>query len=151
MSTTRYLEDYQSGQQFSAGPVTVTTEMIKTFARDYDPQGFHTDEAAADNSFFKGLAASGWHTAALTMRMLVESDLSPEGGVIGGGVDELKWPVATRPGDTLRLQIKVEDVRRSTSKPERGFIRVRVLTLNQNDVVAQSMVANLVVPTRSRG
>jgi len=97
---------------------------------------------------FRGLAASGWHTAALTMRLLVESGLNPAGGVIGAGVEELRWPRPVRPGDELRIESEVIEVRPSQSRPEQGWIKLRTTTLNQNGEPVQSFVANLLVPRR---
>jgi acyl dehydratase len=148
MTTPRYFEDFAIGQVFTSPEVELTVETIKAFAGQFDPQPFHTDEMAAEGSFFKGLAASGWHTAALTMRLLTASDLNPVNGVIGAGVESLIWPIPSRPGDRLSLRITVEDTRQSKSKPEMGFVRVLVETLNQNGFIAQKMVANLVVTTK---
>src|SRR5262245_31122455 len=100
----RYFEDYAVGQKFGSGTVTVTAERIKSFAREFDPQPFHTDEEAAKKTFFGGLVASGWHTAAMSMRLFVESDITPEGGSIGAGGSDLSWPRPTRPGDILRIE-----------------------------------------------
>ena len=100
----RYLEDFAVGQTFRSGRLRIDTERIKTFAAEFDPQPFHLDEEAARDTIFGGLAASGWHTAALTMRLLVESDLKPAGGIVGAGVDELRWPRPVRPGDELRTR-----------------------------------------------
>ena len=113
----RYLEDFAVGQIFSSGRLRVTQEQIKAFAAEFDPQPFHLDEAAAQKTFFKGLAASGWHTAALTMRLLVEGELKPAGGVIGAGFDEFRWPKPVRPGDELRIESEVLEVRPSRSRP----------------------------------
>ena len=137
--------DLAPGRTFEAGPVTVTAEEIKAFARDYDPQPFHTDEAAAEGTFFKGLAASGWHTAALGMRLFVEA-LRVEGGLVGAGIDELRWPRAARPGDTLRLVVEVIDARPMMSSSGRGLVRVRCTVFNQDGEVVQKMVPTLVVP-----
>ncbi len=94
----RYLEDFAAGQKFGSGRLRVEKERIKSFAAEFDPQPFHLDEAAARGSIFRGLAASGWHTAALTMRLLVESELKPAGGIVGAGFDEFRWPRPVRPG-----------------------------------------------------
>jgi acyl dehydratase len=88
----RYLDDFQQGQTFESGRLSTSVEQIRAFAAEFDPQPFHLDEQAAQNTMFRGLAASGWHTAALTMRLLVESELQPAGGIVGAGVDELRWP-----------------------------------------------------------
>src|SRR5678815_3435148 len=146
--TERYLEDFSAGQSFSCGPLRVDRDRIKSFAREFDPQKFHLDEEAAAKTLFRGLAASGWHTAAMTMRLLVESDLKPAGGIVGAGFDEFRWPRPVRPGDELRLESEVLEVRPSTSRPNQGLIKVRTTTLNQNNEPVQVLVANLVVPRR---
>lgn len=130
MSGKLYLEDLHPGQTFTTGSVTVTTEAIKTFARDYDPQPFHLDEDAARDSLFAGLAASGWHTAALSMRLLVDG-LPFAGGLIGVG-GETTWPRPTRPGDTLTVHIEVLEIAPSKSRPDRGMVRTRNETRNQH-------------------
>jgi acyl dehydratase len=145
-----YFEDFTAGQTFSSGTLRVTTEDIKTFAAQFDPQPFHLDEAAAASTFFKGLAASGWHTAALTMRLLVDRGLPIAGGVIGAGADELRWPRAVRPGDTLQVATEVVEVRASASRPESGWVKTRSTTTNQNGEPVQILVANLIVPCRPR-
>ena len=146
--TGRYLEDYAVGQTFGSGKLRLDDEQIKRFAADFDPQPFHLDERAARDSIFRGLAASGWHTAAVTMRLLVESDLRPAGGIIGAGFDEFRWPKPVRPGDELRLESEVVDVRPSKSRPAQGIVKVRTTTLNQDGEAVQVLVANLVVPRR---
>jgi acyl dehydratase len=144
----RYLEDFVVGQSFGSGRLRVDTERIKAFAGEFDPQPFHLDEAAARGTIFRGLAASGWHTAALTMRLLVESELKPAGGIVGAGFDEFRWPRPVRPGDELRVESEVLEVRPSKSRPEQGLIKVRTTTLNQDGEAVQVLVANLVVPRR---
>jgi acyl dehydratase len=143
-----YLEDFAAGQTFGSGGLRVDKEEIKAFAAEFDPQPFHLDEEAARNSIFQGLAASGWHTAALTMRLLVESEFKPAGGVIGAGFDEFRWPRPVRPGDELHLKIEVLEARPSKSRPDQGLIKVRTTTLNQNDEAVQVNVGNLIVPRR---
>ena len=147
----RYLEDFAVGQTFGSGRVRVAAEDVKAFAAKFDPQPFHLDEGAARASMFKGLAASGWHTAALTMRLIVEGDLKPAGGVIGAGFDEFRWPRPVRPGDELRIEGEVLEVRPSKSRPTQGMIKVRITTFNQNDEAVQVQVGNLVVQRRSPG
>jgi acyl dehydratase len=147
--TGRYLEDYAVGQTFGSGKLRVDEDQIKRFAAEFDPQPFHLEERAARESIFRGLAASGWHTAAMTMRLLVESDLTPAGGIIGAGFDEFRWPKPVRPGDELRLESEIVDVRASKSRPTQGIIKVRTTTLNQNNEAVQVLVANLVVPRRT--
>src|SRR5262252_4059897 len=146
--TGRYLEDFAVGQTFGSGRIRVDANEIKAFAAKFDPQPFHLDEAAARDTIFGGLAASGWHTAAVTMRLLVESDLKPAGGIVGAGADEFRWPRPVRPGDELRIESEVLEVRPSRSCPEQGLIKVRTTTLNQNDEAVRIIVENLVVPRR---
>src|SRR2546425_650625 len=107
----RFLEDFAVGQTFRCGRVRIDTERIKTFGAEFDPQPFHLDEEAARDTIFRGLAASGWHTAAVTMRLLVESDFKPAGGIVGAGADEFRWPRPVRPGDELRIESEVLEVR----------------------------------------
>jgi acyl dehydratase len=144
----QYLEEFEAGQKFGSGRLLVEAARIKSFAAEFDPQPFHLDENIASDSFFKGLAASGWHTAAMTMRLLVESDLKPAGGMIGAGFDELRWPRPVRPGDELHVESEVLEVRGSKSRPNQGVIKVKMTTLNQNDEPVQVFVGNLVVPRR---
>jgi acyl dehydratase len=148
--TRLYLEDLQPGMihRSEGEPVTMDAESIKAFARQFDPQPFHLDEATAAKTFFKGLAASGWHTAAVTMRLLVEGGLPLAGGIIGAGVEEVRWPRPVRPGDRLRVESEVLEVRPSRSRPEQGIAKVRTTTLNQNDEPVQIMTSNLVVQRR---
>ena len=144
----RYLEDLVVGQIYRSGRITVEKERIKAFAAEFDPQPFHLDEDSARRSIFGGLAASGWHTAALTMRMLVESDFQPVGGIVGAGFDEFRWPVAVRPGDELHVESEVLEVRPSKSRPHQGLVKVRTTTKNQKGEAVQVSVGNLVVPRR---
>jgi acyl dehydratase len=144
--TERYLEDFAVGQVFVSGRLKVDTEQIKSFAAAFDPQPYHLDEEAARKTVFQGLAASGWHTAALTMRLLVDGELNPAGGIIGVGFDELSWPRPVRPGDELHAKSEILDVRPSKSRPDRGLIRVRTTTLNQHDETVQVFTGNLIVP-----
>src|SRR5882724_8209658 len=120
----RYLEDFAVGQIFGSGQQRIDKERAKAFAVEFDPQPFHLDEAAARHTIFGGLAASGWHTAAVTMRLLVESELKPAGGIIGAGFDEFRWPLRVRPGDELRIKSEVLEVRPSKSRPRQGLIKV---------------------------
>ncbi len=146
--TGRYLEDFAVGQTFGSGRLRVEKARIKTFAAEFDPQPFHLDEEAARGSIFGGLAASGWHTAAMTMRLLVESELKPAGGIIGAGFDEFRWPRPVRPGDELYVESEILEVRPSKSRPEQGLIKVRTATKNQNGEPVQVSIGNLVVPRR---
>jgi acyl dehydratase len=143
-----YFEDFAPGQTFASSAVTVDADAIKLYARQFDPQPFHLDEQAAERTFFKGLAASGWHTVSVTMRLLVDGGLPIAGGIIGAGVDEIRWPRPTRPGDTLRLVTEVLELRPSKSRPDQGLMKVRTTTFNQNDEPVQVMVSNLVVLRR---
>ena len=143
----RYLEDFVVGQIFGSGRMRVNKEQIKAFAAEFDPQPFHLDEDAARDTIFRGLA-SGWHTAALTMRLLVESEIEPAGGIVGAGFDEFRWPRAVRPGDELHIESEVLEVRQSRSRSNQGLIKVRTTTLNQNNEAVQVQIANLVVPRR---
>src|SRR5213593_3364607 len=143
-----FLEDLHVGQRFSSGLHRIDETQIKAFAAQFDPQPFHLDDAAAKATLFGGLAASGWHTAAITMKLLVESGLPLEGGIIGTG-GEISWPKPTRPGDTLTVVSEIEEVIPSRSRPERGMVRVRNETRNQRGEVVQVLIAKLVVPRRS--
>jgi len=139
-----YLEDFSVGQRFISTTHTLDAGQIKAFAAQFDPQPFHLDEAAADKSFFRGLAASGWHTAAITMSLLVKSGMPIAGGLIGAG-GEIEWPRAVRPGDVLQVESEVLAVTPSRSKPERGMITVRSETKNQNGEVVQILTSRMLV------
>jgi acyl dehydratase len=139
-----YLDDIQVGQKFGSDSHGVDEAQIKAFASQFDPQPFHLDEQAAHDSLFGGLAASGWHTAAITMRLIVTSGARFAGGVIGAGC-EINWPVPTRPGDILSVESEVLDVSASRSRPDRGIVTVRNKTHNQAGEVVQVMTAKLVV------
>ena len=143
-----YLEDFSVGQKYVSGRLRVDADRIKAFAAEFDPQPFHLDEIAARNSMFQGLAASGWHTAAVTMRLLVDGELKPAGGIIGAGFDEFRWPRPVRPGDELHVESEILEVRPSQSRPKQGMIKVRTTTLNQAGEAVQVFVGNLVVPRR---
>ncbi|MFN2645773.1 MAG: MaoC family dehydratase [Burkholderiales bacterium] len=146
----RYLEDFAPGQKYGGrARLVVNAERIKSFAAEFDPQPFHLDDTAARASIFCGLAASGWHTAAMTMRLLVESELEPAGGIVGAGFDEFRWPLPVRPGDELRVETEVLEVRASKSRPDIGIVKIRTTTLNQNGEAVQINVGNLMVPRRS--
>jgi acyl dehydratase len=143
-----FLEDLHPGQRFTSGSHTLDETQIKTFAQQFDPQPFHLDDEAAKDSLFTGLAASGWHTAAITMRLQVESGLPLSGGIIGAG-GELAWPRPTRPGDILHVESEILEVNPSRSRPDRGMVTVRSETLNQRGEVVQTLTVKLVVPRRS--
>jgi len=142
-----YLDDIQVGQRFLSGTHVVDEAEIKAFAQKFDPQPFHLDNEAAKHTLFGGLAASGWHTAAITMRLLVEGGLPLEGGIIGAG-GTLEWPHPVRPGDTLVVESEVLEVRPSKSRPDRGTATVRSVTRNQRGDVMQILTAKLIVPRR---
>jgi acyl dehydratase len=125
-----YLEDLRVGQHFTSGTYRMEASSIKAFALEFDPQPFHLDEAAAEASVFHGLAASGWHTAAVAMRLLVDSVPFAD-GIIGVGA-EIAWPKPTRPGDTLRVESEIVEIVPSRSKPDRALVTVKNTTVNQN-------------------
>ena len=146
--TVRYLEDFEAGQTFRSGRIRIDAERIKSFAAEFDPQPFHLDERAATDSMFRGLAASGWHTASITMKLIVEGDLKLAGGIVGAGFDEFRWPRPVRPGDELRVESEVLEVRVSTARPGQGILKVRTTTLNQNNEPVMVSVGNLIVLRR---
>ena len=139
-----YLEDFTVGQRFLSATHRIDADQIKTFASRFDPQPFHTDDVAAQTSFFKGLAASGWHTAAITMSLLVKSDMAIANGLIGAG-GEISWPRPTRPGDVLQVESEILAVTPSRSRPERGTITVKSETRNQNGEVVQVLTSKMLV------
>src|SRR5262245_41776846 len=143
-----YLDDLQVGQRFTSRTHVVDAAQIKAFAAQFDPQPFHQGEDAAKDPLFAGLAASGWHTAAITMRLMVEGGLPLMGGIIGAG-GELAWPKPTRPGDTLQVESEVLEITPSRSRPDRGTAVVRSLTRNQRNEVVQELTARLIVPRRT--
>jgi acyl dehydratase len=142
-----YLDDLTVGQRFLSGTHRVDEADIKAFARQFDPQLFHLDDAAAKATLFGGLAASGWHTAAMTMKLLVDSGLPLRGGILGAG-GEIAWPQPTRPGDTLQVESEVLEITPSRSRPDRGVAVIRSLTRNQKNEVVQSLTSRLIVPRR---
>lgn len=144
----RYLEDFAVGQKFGSRRLLIEAEPILAFAAEFDPQPFHLDEKAARESFFGELTASGWYTAAVTMRLFTETGLNPAGGYIGAGADGFRWPRPVRPGDELRVEGEVVEVRPSASRADRGLIKVRMATLNQDDETVLTYIANLVVLRR---
>lgn len=142
-----YLDDFQVGQRFMSGSHAVDEEQIKRFAREFDPQPFHLDDGAAKGTLFAGLAASGWHTAAITMRLLVDGGAPIAGGIVGLG-GEIGWPRPTRPGDVLQVETEVVQVTPSRSRPDRGIVTMRSETRNQRGDVVQTFVAKVIVPRR---
>jgi acyl dehydratase len=149
MTIEHYLEEFAAGQRWGSGSLHVDATAIKAFAAEFDPQPFHLDEAAAGKSLFQGLAASGWHTAAMTMRLLLDSEVIPAGGILSVGLDQLRWPRPVRPGDDLHVESEVVDVRPSNSRPGFGLVKVRATTLNQEGEAVQEFVATLLVPSRT--
>jgi acyl dehydratase len=143
-----YLDDFHVGQRFTSATHTIDAAQIKDFARQFDPQPFHLDEEAAKGTMFGRLVASGWHTAAITMRLQVESGLPIAGGMIGIG-GEMSWPRPTLPGDILCVVTEIEEVTPSRSRPDRGVVRMRSETRNQRNEVVQILEAKLFVPRRS--
>jgi len=148
MAERLYYDDLSIGQTFATDTLRVNAEDITAFARQFDPQPFHLDDAAAKQTMFGGLAASGWHTAALSMRLIVESGPPIAGGIIGNRIDELRWLRPVRPGDELRVQCEVVEMRPSKSRPSQGWVRMRNTAHAQDGVAVISFIANLVVPRR---
>ena len=140
----RYLDDLRVGQRFSSDSYRMEEDRMKAFAAEFDPQPFHLDEAAARDSIFHGLAASGWYTAAATMRLLVTGELRIAGGLVGLG-GEITWPRPTRAGDTLHVESEIVEIVPSRSKPNQGVVKVRITTLNQNGEEVQVFTAKLLV------
>ena len=149
--TTHFLEDLQPGQRFRAGSRSIALAEIQAFAREYDPQPFHLDPEAAKATIFGELVASGWHTMALTMRLIVEGEARLGWGFAGAGVEALDWPNPVRPGDTLTAESEVIEVKPSRSKPDRGVARIRITTYNQRNEPVLVATAKIIVPKRSAG
>ena len=143
-----YLEDLQVGQRFVSGTHRIDEEQIRAFAEQYDPQPFHLDAGAAKATLFDGLVASGWHTAAVTMRLLVDCGLPIAGGIVGVGA-EIAWPRPVRPGAVLHVESEILELRPSRSRPDRGMATVRSETRDQFGEVVQVLIAKLVVPRRT--
>ena len=147
LPTPCYLEDFVLGERFISQSLTVSEAEIIEFAKKYDPQPFHIDPVAAVHTALHGLAASGWHTAAMTMSLFVASGPKPAGGLVGAGVELLEWPTPVRPGDTLHLEAEVIAVRESRTKPA-GIVSIRVQTLNQHGQPVQIFQPKLFIPKR---
>lgn len=147
-SDARTLEDFAVGDCFPTDSVTVTEDEILSFGRQFDPQVFHVDPDAAGNSFFGELVASGWHTAAMTMRLMVDSRFTGTTPMIGLGVEALTWPRSVRPGDTLSATIEVMEIRTSRSNPSRGSMRIQTTTVNQDDETVYQMTSTVLMPRR---
>lgn len=144
-----YLEDLTVGRKFVSRPWKITAAQIKAFAAAFDPQPFHMDEdAAAKHPLFRGLAASGWHTGAITMRLMVSSDINPAGGLIGARVEELRWTKPVRPDDELHAEIEVLENRVSESRPDQGWAKIRTTTRNQAGEPVQIVTINIIVDRR---
>jgi len=149
--TTHFLEDLQPGQRFRTARRTVELAEIQAFARDFDPQPFHLDPEAAKATIFGELVASGWHTMALTMRLIVDGEARLGWGFAGAGVEALDWPNPVRPGDTLTAESEVLEVKPSRSKPDRGLARIRTTTYNQRNEPVLVATAKIIVPKRNPG
>ncbi len=143
-SRSLYLEDLSVGMVFKAGPESITEADIIAFAKQFDPQPFHTDPVAAKNTVFKGLAASGWHTIGLTMRMLVNGGMPFAGGSVGFGA-EVAWPKPTRPGDKLSVEAEILEITPSRSKPNQAIVTLRTTTFNQNNEIVQILTSKNLV------
>ncbi|MFT3792248.1 MAG: MaoC family dehydratase [Rudaea sp.] len=144
----RFFEDFAVGEVFEFGDRVVDETEIVEFARKYDPQPFHTDPVAALDSSFGGLCASGWHTAAVVMRMFVDEFIAPASAMGSPGVDELRWVRPVRPGDRLRVSLRVLETRRSNSKPDRGILKLRYDTLNQHGEIVMSITSRAMLRSR---
>jgi acyl dehydratase len=142
-----YLDDLRVGQRFTSGTYKMEEERMKAFAAEFDPQPFHLDEASAQRSIFRGLAASGWHTAAATMRLMVTGGLPFAGELVGLG-GEITWTKPVRPGDTLRVESEILEITPLRSKPNRGVVTVRSVTMNQNDELVQVLTSKILVSKR---
>jgi acyl dehydratase len=138
---TKYLEDFREGEIWSSGPVVIGEEDIIAYAREHDPQPIHVDPQAAANGPFGGIIASGWHIAALSMKLFIQAGGHGDAPIVGIGVDELRWRQVLRPGDRLRTTREIVEVRRSASRPDRGVIRTRVTVLNQRDETVMTYYA----------
>jgi acyl dehydratase len=149
MMPTRYFEDFAADQVFEAGSVTVTEDEIITFARQYDPQAMHVDPVRARETIYGGLIASGWHTAALSMRLLVDGIFGATVGMGSPGVDELRWLRPVRPGDTLSVRLTILEARASESRPDRGIIRFRVEARNQGGELVMQMTGAAFIARRA--
>ncbi len=144
----RSFEDFIDSRRFVSASHVISEKEIVEFARQFDPQAMHLETAGGGESLLGGIAASGWQTAAISMRLFVET-MQVAGGIVGRAVDELRWPAAVRPGDTLRVEIEIVEARLSQSRPGFGIIRYRSLTRNQRDIVVQSFFATAILPALS--
>ena len=144
-----YLDDLRVGQRFDSAEYQMEAERMKAFAAEFDPQPFHTDEAAAEHTILRGLVASGWHTAAATMRLLITGGLPIAGGTIGLSA-EMAWPSPVRPGDTLRVESEILEITPSRSKPNQGIVRVRSVTVNQKGEQVQLLTTKILIYKRPK-
>lgn len=144
----RYFEDLKVGDKFNTAEYEMTAEEIIAFGQKFDPQAFHTDPVAATGTLFSRLVASGWHTAAVSMRLMVLGEMALDGGVIGQGMESLRWPRPVLPGDRLRVVSEVEELRPAPARPDRGLIKLRCRTYNQDSKIVQDMTATLLVARR---
>lgn len=144
----RYFEDLKTGDKFNTAEYEMTAEEIIAFGQKFDPQAFHTDPVAAKDTLFGQLVASGWHTASVSMRLMVLGEMDLDGGVIGQGMESLRWPRPVLPGDRLRVVTEIEELRPAPARPDRGLIKLRCRTYNQNGKVVQDMTATLLVARR---
>jgi acyl dehydratase len=142
-----YFEDLEVGRKFVSSTLLVEADAIIAFAAEFDPQPFHLDDAAARHTMFGGLAASGWHTAAMSMRLCVASDFRPAGGIVGSG-GELNWLKPVRPGDELHVEVEIVETRASRSRPLQGIVKIRMTTLNQHGDAVQIFAPTLLVDRR---
>ena len=142
-----FLDDLHVGQRFTSGAHAIDEEQVRAFAQQYDPQPFHLDPEFAKTTLFEGLVASGWHTAAITMRLLVGGGLPIAGGIVGAG-GEIAWPSPVRPGAVLHVESEILELRPSRSRPDRGVATVRSETRDQFGEVVQVLVAKVVVPKK---
>ena len=142
-----FFEDFRTGDRLQSATFSVTSDAIVQFSREFDPQVFHLNSQSPERSLLRGLVASGWHTAAISMRLFVDT-MNVPGGIVGLGIDELRWPNPVRPGDELRLEIEIIETRLSKSRPGNGIIRIRNVTRNQQDQVVQSFQASAMLPMR---
>jgi acyl dehydratase len=144
----RYFDDFEPGERFESAPLVITEALILEFARFYDPQPFHTDPIAAKSSFYGGLIASGLQTIAITFKLFFETGVMAACSLGSPGLDEVRWKLPVRPGDTLRVVTEVLERRPSTSKPDRGIVRVRYTTLNQRDETVMTLMGNQLLSRR---
>ena len=147
-ATTLYFEDFFAGQVFESAPYEITREASVAFATEFDPQPFHLDEAAANASFFKGLAVSGWHTAAIAMRLRVQT-IRVTGGMVGAGIEEIRWTKPVKPADIVRLREEVVGTRLLSSRPDYGLVKMNSSLTNQHGEIVMTMKVSALAPRRA--